>query len=227
MSSAKQITFNHEGFKASLDAKTDSGIKDALAQQGELTQRYLKLEPAVSTAFGAPECYQRGTEARSALLEYLKTRHPMASKIALNRQKQETAKAAGDPEEAHKFASLARIDEEKRDSDVQNAIRYFLKYHLQGNAGSRAEKQSKSPRQLAEQLIAACDRFGKDNSQWPAADQRLAREIQAALREVLGQGKPNIVPPNTIGASSRKAGEVKTLSADEIAAIEAAAANAQ
>lgn len=222
MSAAKGFTFVHEGFKAKLDAKIDSGIKDALAQQGELTQRYLKLEPAISAAFGAPECYQKGTEARAALLEYLKTRHPLANKIALNREKQATAKASGDPEGAHNFASLARIDEEKRDSDVQNAIRYFFRYYSAGNAGSRAEKQSKSPRQLAEQLIAACDRFIKEGTQWPAADQKLAREIQASLRVVLGQGVPNVAPPNTVGSAARKAGEVKTLSPAEIAAMNAA-----
>jgi hypothetical protein len=147
----------------------------------------------------------------------------MASKIALNRQKQETCKASGDPEGAHHHASLARIDEEKRDSDTQNAIRYFYKYFMAQNQGSRSEKQSKSPRQLAEQLLAACDRFTKDGTQWPATDQKLAREIQAALRAVLGQDKPNIVPPNTIGAADRKAGQVKTYSAAELAAFEAAA----
>lgn len=222
MTAAKGFTFVHEGFKAKLDAKIDSGIKDALAQQGELTQRYLKLEPAVSAAFGAPDCYQKGTEARSALLEYLKTRHPLASKIELNREKQATAKASGDPEGAHNFASLARIDEEKRDSDVQNAIRYFFRYYSAGNAGTRSEKQSKSPRQLAEQLLAACDRFTKDGTQWPAADQKLAREIQAALRSVLGQSAPSIAPPATFGSSARKAGEVKTLTTEEIAAMNAA-----
>lgn len=222
MTAAKGFTFVHEGFKAKLDAKIDSGIKDALAQQGELTQRYLKLEPAISAAFGAPDCYQIGTPARKALHEYLMTRHPKGNAIAVLRAEQAAAKAEGDPVRADKKAREARLLEQDRDSDVMNAIRQFSRHHQNQAEGKRAEKQSKSPRQLAEQLLAACDRFIKDGTQWPAADQKLAREIQASLRVVLGQGVPNVAPPNTVGAAARKAGEVKTLTPAEIAAMNAA-----
>lgn len=214
--SNKQVTFTIEGHAYHLTQADDKAVKEALSAQAGLSDRYLKTEPAISAAFGAPACYEKGTEERKALLAYLGSRHPLADRIEKQRAQQEAAQAKGDPTAAHDYAKGARIDEEKRDVDVQNAIRAFKRYFEAQKQGKR-ERSEVGPRDKATAFAESLKRYYKDGSQWPMADQKLARALYAAVSGVL-EGKtsaPDTLPSElevagkrTVGDAARKAGEV-------------------
>lgn len=216
---AKSVIFTHDGFKATLTVSDDQLVKDALTAQAHVTDRYLKIEPAISTAFRAPACYEKGTTERTGLLEYLKTRHPAADRIAKLRAEQEAFQAKGAPDAAHEKGDLARLAEARRDNDIQNAIRAFKRYYEAGQAGKR-ERVEVSPRQRGEQFTASLKRYFKEGSQWSAADQRLAKAMHDAVQAILTPGAEQIAAPRTVGAGAKQPSEVKTLSPAEIAAIQ-------
>lgn len=220
MTKVKEVVFSFEGFEAHIPAEEDKAVKEALAQQAGLTDRYIKIEPAISAAFGAPECYQKKTPQRAALLAYLTSRHPGTPEVEKVEAQREAASAKGDPAVAHELGVRLDYLRAKRNTDVQNAIRAFLRYYLAGKKGQRGEREEKSPRQRAEEFCKSMQRYFKEGSQWPAADQKFARAAHDAIKALLGDGDLRIAAPRS--APEKASGPVKVLTKAEIDALNAA-----
>jgi hypothetical protein len=220
---ATKVTFTNEGRAHSINSADDKAVRDAMQAQAGLTDRYIKIEPAISAAFGAPDCYQKKTENREDLLAYLKSRHPGFSAAEAAQAKVEAAKAKGDPETANKLASDSRYLWGKIDSDVANAIRAMKKYHEAGSTGERKQREEKSPRQLAQDLRVKLDKIA-DNSDWPDVDRKLAKALVTAITGCLGDGAKMLADAQAAAAAKaehpeRAAGKVTVLTGEAAQAL--------
>ena len=217
----KNITFSNEGRAHTISVTDDKAVKDVMAAQAGLTDRYIKIEPAVSAAFGAPACYQKKTEAREDLLAYLQSRHPSFSEAEKISAQADAAKAKGDPTTAHELSLKLAVVMNKVHGDVANAVRAMKKYFESGNKGERKTREEQSPRQILEATRTKLEKIG-ESTDWPVEDLKLAKAGVKAITAILkdrtdtGLDKPAVKAEHP----ERANGKVKDVTAEYLAAAE-------
>ena len=221
MANAKNVTFTNEGRAHTMSQTDDKAVRDVMSGQALLTDRYIKVEPAVSASFGAPACYQKKTEQREDLIAYLQSRHPnfdTAEKIDAQR---DAAKAKGDPTLAHRLSLDAAAEWNKIHVDVANALRAMKRYFESGNKGERKAREEQSPRQLLEQCRAKLEKIA-GSTDWPEADRKIAKAGVTAINSVIGA----VAVSTAVAAKpldlDKAAGKVTTLTPEQYAEAQAA-----
>lgn len=219
---AKQnVVFSNEGRSHSINASDDKAVRDVMAAQAGLTDRYIKIEPAVSAAFGAPACYQKKTEEREDLLAYLQSRHPSFTEAEKVSAQADAAKAKGDPTTAHELSLKLAVIMNKVHGDVANAVRAMKKYFEAGNKGERKTREEQSPRQILESTRTKLEKIA-ESTDWPATDLKLAKAGVTAINAILGDRKGAGLDKPAAAAThpERANGKVKDVTAEYVAAAE-------
>lgn len=181
----KQIVFSNEGRSHKINANDDKSVREIMSGQAALTDRYIKVEPAISAAFGAPACFQKKTEQREDLIAYLQSRHPNFENAEKVDAQRDAAKAKGDPTLAHRLSLDAAAEWNRIHTDVANAIRAMKKYFEAGNKGERKTRTEQSPRELMETLRNKLAKIA-ESTDWTDADRKLAKKGVTALNGVIG-----------------------------------------
>lgn len=210
------VTIAVDGFQAKVTQQVVSDVRDALTAQSGITDRYVKLEPSISTAFGAPECYTTGTPQRAALTKFLQEQHPLAGEIDKVKLEIEALTAKGDVLTANKKKVERDVLARRRHTDVQNALRSFAAHYRAGKAGERAERKRVTLRARLEAVVTGIEKYTKP--EYPAQERELAADIVAYIRNKLGI-TDQVAAPRTVGKEAKQPGPVKTLTAEEIEAL--------
>lgn len=210
------VTIAVEGFQAKVTQQVVSDVRDALTAQSGITDRYVKLEPSISTAFGAPECYTSGTPQRAALTKFLQDQHPLAAEIEKVQLEIEALTAKGDVLVANKKKVERDVLARRRHTDVQNALRAFALHYKAGKAGERSERKRVTLRARLEATVKTLEKYTKD--EYPAQERELAAEIVAYIRGKLGI-TDQVAAPRTVGMDAKKPSKVKVLTPEEIEAL--------
>lgn len=214
MAKMQNVVFTNEGRSHSINAADDKAVRDVMAAQAGLTDRYIKVEPAISAAFGAPECYQKKTEQREDLLAYLQSRHPSKAEVDKLDAQRDAAKAKGDPTTAHALSLQSAVVWNKIHGDVANAVRAMSKYFLAGNKGERKTREELSPRQILEATRVKLQKIA-DSTDWPAADVKIAKAGIAAINGVIGGVKLDVAAPAAKAEHPERAnGKVRDVTAE-------------
>lgn len=215
MAKLQNVIFSNEGRSHSINAADDKSVREVMAGQAQLSDRYIKIEPAVSASFGAPACYQKKTDERADLLAYLQSRHPEFATAEKLEAQQAAAKAKGDPTLAHRLGLDLAATWDKIHGDVNNAVRAMKKYFLNGNKGDRKQREELSPRQLMEACRAKLEKIA-DSADWPEVDRKVAKAGITAINGVIGAKTVEAgTPAAKVQHPERAAGKVTYIAPSE------------
>src|SRR5271165_3125246 len=162
--------FVQEGKQFTVTNEVYGEVKEAIGMQSKVADRYLKMQPAVSAAFGAPACYEAKTPARAALIAMLEEVHPLAdeiSKAEAHILALETKQA--DPKVIHKAKQDRNYSMLSRDKDITNCFNALKQYYKQGSDGKRAERTTKSVKDRLMELSTILGRVKPESDEYTLA----------------------------------------------------------
>jgi hypothetical protein len=153
------------------------------------TQKWVKSQPDISAAFGAPLCYETGNPQSDLLREFLREIHPLHAEVIAAKAKIEIARRAKD-DKAERLAIAERnVAELDIDVDTRNAYRSLAKYYKEkqdSTSVTRGEGKSLDDYLtiFAGQMQRVHDKKGQNQPDMARAAflVRICREMQKAER---------------------------------------------
>ena len=200
------IILSFDGTKYDLPKKLDDGVKQSLEDSGNAARFYRDNASALVATFGGipkdptqllnPSALQRDSEDHKNMRKYLVSRYPKLIVAQAELQAWNTQFGSMTPDSRPKSAK-DRYSSIKRDLDmyeqvISNAMTRIKTYYIQDltdeekkAAGDGGTRTSTAVPVMLDEFIKKLDRIaGAKHSNRSAAEQQMARDAVAALRQV-------------------------------------------